>query len=311
MNTLDGMLESLSSVYADAAALTDPGTSHVVVDGHCVVSRRAVPGVEVRIEESADGVSLELVVAEDARIENPIHICIGFLGPRGAQRIVVGLRLGPRASATMLAHCLFPNAELGSHVMDASVELGAGAELRYREGHYHGLAGGMTVRPQIAVRVGRGARYYSDFLLTEGRVGRLEIGQRVEVADDGVAEIIARVFGRGTDEIRVRDELVLAGKASRGLIKTRIALEGDARGEVIGVTRGQAEGARGHMDCMELVRDRAVARAEPIVDVSHPLAKVTHEAAVGTVDQAQLETLMAHGLSPEEAIDVIVTGILR
>ena len=55
----------------------------------------------------------------------------------------------------------------------------------------------------------------------------------------------------------------------------------------------------------------AVARAEPIVDVSHPLAKVTHEAAVGTVDQDQLETLMAHGLSPEEAIDVIVTGILR
>jgi hypothetical protein len=54
-----------------------------------------------------------------------------------------------------------------------------------------------------------------------------------------------------------------------------------------------------------------VARAEPIVEVSHPLAKVTHEAAVGTVDQNQLETLMARGLSPEEAIEVIVTGILR
>ncbi len=311
MNALDGMLESLSAVHVDAAALADPRTSHVVVDGHCVVSRRAVPGVEVRVDESADGVTLELVVAEDARIENPIHTCIGFLGPRGAQRIAVRLRLGPRASATMLAHCLFPNAVFGSHDMDASVELGAGAALRYREGHYHGLAGGMTVRPRIAVRVGPGARYFSDFLLTEGRVGRLEIGQRVEVADDGVAEVIARVFGRGDDDIRVRDELVLAGKASRGLIKTRIALEEDARAEVIGVTRGQAEGARGHMDCMELVRDRAVARAEPIVEVSHPLAKVTHEAAVGTVDQAQLETLMAHGLSPEEAIDVIVTGILR
>lgn len=45
--------------------------------------------------------------------------------------------------------------------------------------------------------------------------------------------------------------------------------------------------------------------------MSHPLAKVTHEAAVGTVDQNQLETLMAHGLDPEQAIDVIVTGILQ
>ena len=311
MNPFDDMLEALSSVYADAAALADGSTSHVVVDGHTVVSRQTVPGVEVRVEERADGVFLELVVEKDARIERPIHTCIGFLGSRGDQRIGIRLRLGPRACATILAHCLFPNAKLGSHAMDASVQLGQGAELHYLEGHHHGFAGGMTVRPQVAVRVGPGARYFSDFSLTEGRVGMLELGQRVETAEDAVAEITARVFGRGADEIRIRDELVLAGKASRGLIKTRIALAGDARADVVGITRGQAEGARGHMDCLELVRDRALARAEPVVEVSHPLAKVTHEAAVGTVDQSQLETLMTHGLSPEEAIDVIVTGILR
>jgi Fe-S cluster assembly scaffold protein SufB len=45
--------------------------------------------------------------------------------------------------------------------------------------------------------------------------------------------------------------------------------------------------------------------------VEHPLAKITHEAAVGTVDQKQLETLMAHGLAPEQAVDVIITGMLR
>ena len=179
------------------------------------------------------------------------------------------------------------------------------------EGHYHGLAGGMSVRPGLAVRLGAGARYFSDFSLTEGRVGKLRNRAAVEAGENAVAEIIARVFGRGSDEIRIRDELVLAGRASRGLIKTRIALQRDARAEVVGITRGQAEGARGHMDCLELIRDRATARAEPVVDVSHPLAKVTHEAAVGTVDQSQLETLMAHGLTPEEAIDVIVTGMLR
>ncbi len=44
---------------------------------------------------------------------------------------------------------------------------------------------------------------------------------------------------------------------------------------------------------------------------SHPLAKVTHEAAIGSVDKRQMEALKAHGLSPEEAVDVIVKGILR
>ena len=45
--------------------------------------------------------------------------------------------------------------------------------------------------------------------------------------------------------------------------------------------------------------------------MSHPLAKVTHEAAIGSVDKKQLETLMAHGLTPEEAVDVIVKGIMK
>jgi Fe-S cluster assembly scaffold protein SufB len=64
------------------------------------------------------------------------------------------------------------------------------------------------------------------------------------------------------------------------------------------------------MDCMEIVKDNARASAQPIVRVSHPLAKVTHEAAIGSVDHQQLETLMAHGLSPEQAVDLIVSGLL-
>jgi hypothetical protein len=62
---------------------------------------------------------------------------------------------------------------------------------------------------------------------------------------------------------------------------------------------------------MELLRDRAVARAVPMVSVTNPLAKVTHEAAIGTVDRRQMETLMAHGLSPDKAVDIIVKGMLR
>jgi Fe-S cluster assembly scaffold protein SufB len=38
---------------------------------------------------------------------------------------------------------------------------------------------------------------------------------------------------------------------------------------------------------------------------------VTHEAAIGTVDRKQLETLMAHGLTPEQAVEMIVRGLLR
>jgi hypothetical protein len=68
--------------------------------------------------------------------------------------------------------------------------------------------------------------------------------------------------------------------------------------------------ARGHVDCLEIVTDQALAQAIPIVRVTHPLAKVTHEAAIGNIDQKQLETLMAHGLTPEQAVELVFSGML-
>ncbi len=312
MKPSNDLLNALYRVYPDAAILMNPRTAHLVVDGQRLVSRQAIPGVEVRAEQIIEGALVaEVTVGRAVRVENPIHSCVGLLSRRGSQRIRIRIRLERDACAHLVAHCLFPNAERVQHVMDAEVEIDAGAELHHEEAHYHGPFGGVEVVPRARVRVGPHGRYFSDFSLTVGRVGTLRIDYRVETAESALAEINARVFGHGTDEIRIRDELTLAGEGSRGLIKTRVALEDDAASEVIGITHGKAPGARGHMDCLELVRDRAVARAEPIVDVTHPLAKVTHEAAVGTVDQKQLETLMARGLTPDQAVDVIVTGVLR
>jgi uncharacterized protein len=54
----------------------------------------------------------------------------------------------------------------------------------------------------------------------------------------------------------------------------------------------------------------ADASAIPTVRVFPPEAKVTHEAAIGSVDQNELGP-MARGLSPEQAVEVIMSGILR
>ena len=54
-----------------------------------------------------------------------------------------------------------------------------------------------------------------------------------------------------------------------------------------------------------------IARAIPVVYVNDKQAKVTHEAAIGSIDKKQMQTLMARGLNEEEAVDVIVKGVLR
>ena len=96
------------------------------------------------------------------------------------------------------------------------------------------------------------------------------------------------------------------------MAKSRIVLSDRAKAEVRGETYGNAPHSRGHIDCMELINGgEAVATAIPIVSVTDGTAKVTHEAAIGSVDRRQVETLMARGLDEDSAVDVIVKGILR
>lgn len=311
MREIDTILDALRETGEDRSVLEAPDTAYLVAEGNAILSARTVPGLEVDTRETATGIAATVLVREGVRIEHPVHLCFGVVHPRGFQTIRMELRLERGAAAHLMAHCLFPRAEEVRHEMEATVEIGEGAELDYSEVHFHGPFGGTTVIPRSTVRVGRNGRYRGDFTLTTGRVGTLDLDATVHAAEGSVSELTVRVLGSGRDRIIIKEAVTLDGDDARSIIKTRIALRDDAVAEVTGVTEGNAAGARGHVDCMELIQDRAVARAVPMVSVTNPLAKVTHEAAIGTVDRRQMETLMAHGLSPDEAVDVIVKGVLR
>ncbi|MBI5675960.1 MAG: SufD family Fe-S cluster assembly protein [Nitrospirae bacterium] len=311
MSEIDNLIKAVAEAGGDKGILANSDIAHLAVNEHKILSANKVEGIEVEAKETLTGIEAKVIVLEGMKIKNPVHLCFGVLHKRGTQEIKMDVRLEKNASASFIAHCIFPNAENVRHIMDAVVEIGEGAEMRYSETHYHGMHGGVEVIPKAVVKVGKNGRYFTDFNLTTGRVGRLEIDYSVTADENAVTELTARVFGHANDDIHIKEKVVLAGRNSRSIIKTRVAIEDDAQAEVIGITEGCAEGARGHVDCMEIIKDKAVAKAIPIVYVTNPLAKVTHEAAIGSVDKKQMETLMAHGLSPEEAVDVIVKGILR
>lgn len=310
MNELESLLKVLDSRGVDRAIVHNKEVAHLMVSGHQLLSQQQVPGLEIDCQASADGIVAHIRVLRDVQLARPLHLCFGVLPAEGRQHIKPRLLLEDGAALEVIAHCFFPNAQQVEHLMDAHIEIGDGARLSYREGHYHGPYGGVSVLPKAIVKVGKRGVYRSDFSLTSGRVGRLDIDYEVSVDDDAVVELTARVFGHATDSIRISERVVLAGEGARGLIKTRVAVEDDASAQIVGIIEGNAARSRGHMDCLEIVKDRATASAQPSVRVSHPLAKVTHEAAIGSVDHHQLETLMAHGLSPEEAVDTIVGGLL-
>jgi hypothetical protein len=307
-----GMVEAYQKAGGDRNALLGEGTARLVIHENRVLGQNGVAGIKIETRETETGVNVNLLVEEGAKIPHPVHLCFGMLPREGLQEIIMKVDARHDSEVSVVAHCVFPNAVKVIHKMDADIEIGENARFDYKETHYHGEDGGIEVIPRATVKVGKGGIYQSSLVISQGRVGKLDYDFEVFCQEKAVAELVVKVYGKGVDDIKVWEKIHLDGAGARGLAKSRLVLGDKARAEVKGETYGNAPYARGHVDCIELVNGtEAVAIAIPIVSVTDGRAKVTHEAAIGSIDKKQVETLMARGLDESEAVDVIVKGILK
>ncbi len=306
-----GILDAYQQAGGDTAVLNMPKVGTLIVSANRVLVANEVPGVHFQAEELEHGVRARIVVEPDTRLDKPVHMCFGMLPAEGVQEIDAEYEIGAGAHVEFIAHCTFPNAVHLQHIMDARIHVGAGATMNYQEAHFHGPHGGIEVIPKAKVTVDDGGRFITTFSLVHGRVGRLDFDYDLAVGVGGVAELTTKAYGQSDDQIAVRESIHLNGEGARGLTKTRIAVRDQAVSEVLTTAEGNAPYVRGHMDCTEIVRDQATARNMPLVVVRDDRAHVTHEAAIGTVNHKELETLMARGLDEDAAVDVIIRGMLQ
>lgn len=305
----EGLLrEILDSIGRHSFA---PGVAHVEIHGNRVLRSVLVPGLLVEPEERPDGVRVRIRVTAGTALEKPVQFCFGMVPERGLQRITLETLIEDGARAAFSASCTFPNAVEVRHLMDASITVGKGAQFSYSERHVHGPRGGVVVVPKTRVRLLDGARFRTDFELIRGHAGTVDIDYAVDCGTRSAAEMKVRIFGRATDRIRVRETAVLNGAESRAVLTSHIALTDEAQAEIVNEIEANAPEARGHVDCKEILHGRGKAAAVPIVRVNDPRAHVTHEAAIGSVDSRQLQTLLARGLDEEAATELIIQGLLR
>ncbi|MDY7079280.1 MAG: SufD family Fe-S cluster assembly protein [Chloroflexota bacterium] len=306
--------EAILKAYEQAGGKPDvlrtPQIASAVISGNQVLAVNPIEGVSIEAEELASGVRAHITVAPGTKVDYPVHLCFGMVAEEGLQEILSEFEIGEGAEIGFLAHCTFPNAVNLEHVMDAHIHVGPGATMRYSEGHYHGPHGGIEVLPTTHAQVDEGGLLEIDFSLVHGRVGHLEIQSEVDVDTQGIVELVTKAYGSADDRINVTEVVRLNGEGARGLTKTRAAVRDQATSEVYTTAEGNAPGAVGHMDCTEIVRGEAVARNVPVVIVRNDRARVTHEAAIGSVDKKDLETLMARGLDEDDAVDIIIRGML-
>ncbi|RLC11842.1 MAG: SufD family Fe-S cluster assembly protein, partial [Deltaproteobacteria bacterium] len=108
----------------------------------------------------------------------------------------------------------------------------------------------------------------------------------------------------------VGSRVVLSAPGTRAEIISRGITSGGtiiARGDLI----GKVPGVKAHLECKGLILNDGLMRAIPELSGHVPGVEMSHEAAVGKIDQREIEYLMARGLDEDEAVSTIVRGFLN
>jgi len=291
--------------------LNDPHTAHLLISKNEIAGAKELPGLEVKADGAGRQVNVNIILREGTVIKNPVHLCFGVMDEEGEQKIVLNVKMEKYSSMSVLAHCAFPFAEDVRHIMDAKIDIDDHASYEYFERHIHSVTGGVKVYPTASVKLGENSKFRAEFELLKGRVGLIDINYETFCGERSSMEMTVRIDGKGDDTVKIKEVGRLKGRESAGVLKSRVALRDKATAEVYNEITAEAPYARGHVDCKEIVQDESAAGAFPVVKVMHPKARVTHEAAIGSVDSKQLVTLMSRGLSEEEAVELIIKGLLR
>ena len=311
MQDYELMLDAYAKAGGAPSVFEDSNIAHLIVHKNKVIGSSSVKGLILEPKETASGIDVSLTVVKGIKIENIVHLCFGIIPQERIQEINIKAKIEDDAGVKLLAHCVFPNAVKIVHKMEAEIEIGNNAYYEYNEVHFHGENGGIEVVPKARIKVGNNSHLVTNFSLLHGRVGVFNLDYESEILDNSTLDMTAKIYGYGDDRIKIREAGYLRGRASRGLLKSRIAVKDNAISEIINELTASAPDAKGHVDCVEVIQGNAQAKAIPIVNVTNELAKVTHEAAIGRVDKKQVQTLMARGLEEEKAIDIVVGGMLK
>jgi Fe-S cluster assembly scaffold protein SufB len=292
--------------------------------GHCkgaklVLDFNKIRGVQERkniilkAREIQNGIVADIVIKENAKIEEPIHLCFGVNKESGVQEIFPRIIAEDNTEVIIQAHCSFPNANGLIHKMFGHFYIGKNCKFTYSETHYHGEKSGATVAPVAYMYVGEQSVFENNFILTKGTPGKVKILLDIYAMKNSVIRSNIRAYGRSKeDSVRIRDSVFLEGEGARSLIKMKAAAKDGGEVLMYGITEGNAPKCNGHVICNEIVLGKgSICRARPYIRAIDPTSRVSHEASLGRFPQKWLDELQAKGLSEEEAVQILVEAMLQ
>lgn len=175
----------------------------------------------------------------------------------------------------------------------------------------HNWAEQVEVRPRTGITIEDNGTFINNYILTSP-VKSLQSFPTANCVGENSKALFQTVLGGKKDSIiDTGSKAVLSGRGSSAEVISR-AISNDnsqlfARGHLVGETHD----VKGHLECNGLVlSDDSSILAVPELEANSSGLELSHEAAVGKIDEEEIYYLTSRGLSEDEAAALIVRGFL-
>ena len=239
----------------------------------------------------------------------PIQSCL-YIAKEGFSQNVHNIVVAEQGSELhIITGCATaPHLVSGLHIGISEFYVKKGAKLTFTMIHDWGEK--INVRPRTVIRVEEGGTIISNYISLKP-VGSLQMFPTTHLNGKGAVARFNSVLVAGPGSfLDVGSRIVLNAPDTRAEIISRGISSGGsiiARGDLV----GKVAGIKAHLECNGLILNDGLMQAIPELSGYVPGVEMSHEAAVGKIDQQEIEYLMARGLDEEEAISTIVRGFLN
>jgi Fe-S cluster assembly scaffold protein SufB len=246
------------------------------------------------------------------RVERPIQACLFVQENNFSQKVHNVILMEPGSEAQLITGCtLHPRVDTGLHVGVTEIFLQRGATLA--DTMIHNFAAGFHVRPRTGVIVDDGGTLVSNYILLQP-VRSVQAYPHVVLRGEGArAQFHNLLVGVKDSVIDVGSQVDLIGRGTQAESISRAVARDESVMYLRGLLIGRHNESRGHLDCRGMLLSEA-ARIHAIPELTAdraPRSVLSHEAAVGPIDEEAVEYLMTRGLTRDDAVSMLVRGFLK
>ena len=243
------------------------------------------------------------------KVNDPVQSCLYIAKERFSQNVHNIVIVEEGAQMHIITGCATaPHLVSGLHVGISEFYVKKNARLTFTMIHDWGKK--VSVRPRSVTHVEAGGVIVSNYISLKP-VGSLQMFPTTYLDGKGaVARFSSIMVAANGCYMDVGSRIVLNAPKSRAEIISRAITSGGsiiARGDLV----GNVADIKAHLECKGLILNDGLMHAIPELSAKVPGVEMSHEAAVGKIDQREIEYLMARGLDEEEAISTIVRGFLN